>query len=255
MAKILIRFDDICPTMNYKQFNRAKEIWDKIAEKPLLGVIPDCKDPELMIDDYNTSFWDEIRKMQDEGYSIAMHGNNHIYDSKSRGMTNIRKVSEFAGHSLDAQIMKIRAGKKCLEEHGISTDIFIAPGHSYDANTLKALSLCGFKYMSDGMSAKPYYSYGILCLPCRSYGVPQNIKESGYITAVFHAHEWEQPGKETGYDKLCEIYDTYKEDIVGFRGYLKCGIGNPIIQKANERAYVFLRRIKYNIAQKRKEHI
>ena len=50
---IVVRFDDICPTMNYEQFMRADEILREYNIKPLLGVIPKCKDPELQIDDYH----------------------------------------------------------------------------------------------------------------------------------------------------------------------------------------------------------
>ena len=44
--EILIRFDDICPTMNYGQWIKAKEIIDKFDIKPLLGVIPKCEDED-----------------------------------------------------------------------------------------------------------------------------------------------------------------------------------------------------------------
>ena len=56
--KILIRFDDICPTMDYKQWNKAVEVLDKYHIKPLIGVIPDCKDPELSIESPREDFWE-----------------------------------------------------------------------------------------------------------------------------------------------------------------------------------------------------
>ena len=49
---------------------------------------------------------------------------------------------------------KIKKGKEILESHNVYTDVFFAPSHSYDDNTLRALSKCGFKYISDGYSKK-----------------------------------------------------------------------------------------------------
>ena len=46
---ILIRFDDICPTMNWEQWAKACALLDAYGKKPLIGVIPDCKDPDLQI--------------------------------------------------------------------------------------------------------------------------------------------------------------------------------------------------------------
>lgn len=49
-TKILVRFDDICPTMDFVQFKRATDLLDQYEVKPLIGVIPDCKDPDLDIE-------------------------------------------------------------------------------------------------------------------------------------------------------------------------------------------------------------
>ena len=44
MRKILIRFDDICPTMNFEEFDKAIDLMDELDIKPLIGVIPKCED-------------------------------------------------------------------------------------------------------------------------------------------------------------------------------------------------------------------
>lgn len=61
-----------------------------------------------------------------KGYTIAMHGLNHVFDSPHKGMINNRVGSEFSGHSLEVQLEKIRKGKEILKSHGIETDIFFA---------------------------------------------------------------------------------------------------------------------------------
>lgn len=244
MRKILVRFDDICPTMDFTQFEKAIEILRIYDIKPLLGVIPACKDPELQIGKPHEEFWEYIKLLQGKGYKLAMHGYTHVYDSQKRGIVNIGFRSEFAGHTYQEQYEKIRNGKETLKTHGIETDIFFAPSHSYDLNTLKALQANGFKYISDGMSSKPLSRNGIICIPCRAAGVPK-IKKNGYYTAVFHAHEWSRSDKVNGYEDLKRLCEIYKDDIMDFDSYNDREVGIPFIQKSDEWIYVrYLRYLK-----------
>ena len=71
MKKILIRFDDICPTMDWEQWKRAEDLLLQYNVKPLIGVIPDCQDPDLMINKPRVDFWQWLRMKQMEGYTIA----------------------------------------------------------------------------------------------------------------------------------------------------------------------------------------
>lgn len=234
---ILIRFDDICPTMNWKEWKRALQVLDHYNIRPLLGVIPDCQDPELMIDAPRTDFWEYIKELQNKGYAIAMHGYTHKYDTTTHGIVNNTPHSEFAGHSYETQYEKIHKGKEILSTHGIFTDIFFAPAHSYDENTLRALAANGFKYVSDGKSSKPFMRHGVLCIPCRSSGCPE-VKRSGYYTAVFHAQEWMRPDKAYGYNQLKQICELYSDEIVTFSDYAKCKAGKPLFQSIDEHLYL-----------------
>lgn len=236
--KILIRFDDICPTMNFKQFERAIGLMDKYHIKPLLGVIPDCNDKELMLSPYRDDFWAWLKRLQDNGYTIAMHGLNHIFTSKTRGIINSRHISEFAGHSLDEQIYKINRGKAILLSHGIETDVFFAPAHSYDENTLIALAHNGFHYVSDSKSEKPYMLHNVKCLPDRDAGCPKiSILHSNY-TAVFHAHEWTIPEKSFGFSDLEDLIKKYHDYIVTFEEYKNIPCGNVYVQLLIEKINV-----------------
>lgn len=213
--RILVRFDDICPTMDFVQFERALDVMRKHSVKPLLGVIPDCRDTELQIEPFHEDFWEYVKMLQKEGCTLAMHGYTHVYDSSCRGLVSGGLRSEFAGHTYEEQYERIKKGKEVLQRHGINTDIFFAPAHSYDRNTLKALAANGFRCMSDGKSSKPVYREGILCIPCRSSGCPR-IRKSGYYTAVFHAHEWARAEKADGYEQLRSLCKAYEQDIAGF---------------------------------------
>ena len=258
LRKILVRFDDICPTMDFTRFNEAVSIMDKYGVKPLIGVIPECKDKDLEIESPHPDFWDYVKLLQAKGYVVAMHGLNHVFCSQHRGSVTKRVGSEFAGLSLAAQVEKIKKGKEILNSHGIYTESFFAPAHSYDENTLTALRLNGFKYMSDGKSAKPYMLNGIKCIPCRSHGCPK-IPRSGYVTALFHAHEWALPDKAIDAQRFKMLISNYYKDIVTYDEYISQNCGNSAIQRFDEKLFLswsteikpFLARVKHFLISKR----
>ncbi len=229
-TKILLRFDDICPTMNWEQWNRAKNLLDEKGKVALLGVVPDCQDTDLFIDEPRPDFWDYIKALHGQGYTIAMHGYKHVFECGH---------SEFAGLPYEKQLEKIQKGKAVLEEHGIETDVFFAPAHNYDDNTLRALSACGFKYMSDGLSRKPYSRFGVTLLPCRSGGIPRISKNSGFITAVVHAHEWVRNDKKQDWFSFNDVVNNHTDEIVSFSEFIKWGKGLAYTQQCDAHIYSF----------------
>lgn len=233
---ILLRFDDICDTMNWEQWLKAKELLDNYGVKALLGVIPDCKDRDLSIDPPRKDFWEYVKSLQKEGYTIAMHGLYHVFDTEARGIVTKKKRSEFAGHSYEEQYEKIKKGKEIFLINGIETDVFFAPAHSFDDNTLRALRDNGFKYISDGMGSKPYLRNGIICLPCRNAGVPK-IKKDELYTVVLHAHEWVRPDKAKAWEDLKKICEKYREEIVKFDDFKLANLGCEYYQIINERLF------------------
>lgn len=245
MKKILIRFDDICPTMNWELWEKAESLLVTNDIKPLIGVIPNCTDPDLQLDNARTDFWEWLKEKQDNGYAIAMHGVNHVFCSLNRGILTTRIGSEFAGVPYDKQLQNIRKGKEIFESHGIHTDIFFAPGHSYDENTVKALAACGFKYMSDGKSSKAYTWHGIKFLPCRNSGATFNKREE-YSTSIYHAHEWIQNDKNA-FPTLERIVKNYVAQIVSFDTYCQQPTGKLWLQRWVENVYVWLQ---FSIAPK-----
>lgn len=240
---ILIRFDDICPTMNWEQWEKAKLAMDNAGVTALIGVIPDCQDPDLQIDKPREDFWEYIKDLQDHGYTIAMHGYQHKFFLKANGLVTKNKISEFAGLPYETQLEKIRKGKDILNNNGIVTDVFFAPAHSYDNNTLRALSVCGFKYVSDGVSSRPYVINGITLLPCRAGGIPRIKKRNKYVTAVVHAHEWERNEKQDEWVKFCGLLDNFKDEIVNFSSYSNQEVGLHIIQRTIEKLFLFYRHV------------
>ena len=81
---ILIRLDDIAENMNWSLMRRCEILFDKHNIKPLLGVISNNKDPELLKYDKIENFWDQLRTWRSKNWEIAMHGYTHIYDSETK---------------------------------------------------------------------------------------------------------------------------------------------------------------------------
>lgn len=235
--KILLRFDDICPTMNWEQWENAVSILDSIEATALLGVIPDNHDRALLLNNPRSDFWEYIINLQKRGYTIAMHGYQHVFDIQSSGLSTPKKQSEFAGHSFEEQNRRIKEGKRIMNEHGIDTDIFFAPAHSYDDNTLKALSLNGFRYISDGKSLKPYKRNGIVCYPELTGGLPNLNNFGKYFTAVFHTHEWGYKNHEGLFEKYKIFCLAHRDDIVSFENYKRQPLGWATIQRGSEILY------------------
>ncbi len=241
--KLLIRFDDLCPTMDYTQWNRAVELLDRHGVKPLIGIIPCNEDPKQQIEPPHEDFWDEMLALQQRGYAIAMHGYTHVYDSHERGMLNLGHNSEFAGHPYEEQERRIRLGKEALEAHGIHTDVFFAPSHSYDEDTLRALAANGFRYMDDGMSRKPLVKHGLTCIPARNGGVAK-IPTTRYFTGIFHTSTWSIKGSK-GYALLESLLNTPEYQVVDFEEYKSQPQGWAWYQRLNEKLYFWYLRVPF----------
>ena len=156
MAKYLVRFDDISSRMDWNKFFVLKNFLEKHNIKSILGVVPNCKDPFLSVSQPNKNFYQYLRQCKSYGDSIAQHGYEHKYDSNSKGIFSIYKNSEFAGHPYKVQFSKLLKGKIILEEESLWEPIFMAPAHSFDYETLKALKKNGFKVILDGFSLSPF---------------------------------------------------------------------------------------------------
>ncbi|MBQ9613735.1 MAG: DUF2334 domain-containing protein [Lachnospiraceae bacterium] len=163
--KIAIRLDDITPGMDWKKFERFRELLDSYDVQPLIGVVPDCRDPKLDIDPPREDFWEYIHALEDSGWVIAMHGCHHLYTTSEGGLFPLNRKSEFAGLSYEEQLALLRHGREIFTAKGIRTDLFMAPSHSYDLNTLRALKETGFHRITDGFGSSPYQWEGMIFYP------------------------------------------------------------------------------------------
>ena len=88
-TQYLLRFDDICPTMNWRVWAEIETVLVQRQLKPLLAVVPDNRDPGLQVDSPAGDFWDRARVWQERGWTIALHGFQHRYVSRNAGMVAV----------------------------------------------------------------------------------------------------------------------------------------------------------------------
>ena len=218
MFHYLIRLDDACPTMDRDKWERIERILDKYEIRPMVGIVPYCQDDNLKRDIEDTSFWEKAITWQNKGWTIAMHGYNHVYISQGgmKGLNPMWSRSEFAGLSLEEQREKIRKGVAIMREHSINPKYFFAPSHTFDENTLEALRMeSDIRIISDTIAVKPYRykdfvfipQLGGHCVEMRIPGIwtfclhPSTMKEDDFLqTERFlknHQNEF------CSFDQLC----------------------------------------------------
>lgn len=233
-SRIVVRLDDICDTMNIERFFQMKELLDRYDIKPLLGVVPLNADNTLMVDKPYPDFLELMYSCKNSGWSIAMHGTHHLYDTTAKGIATKRPKSEFSGKSLTEQISLIKEGKEKMIADGLDTDIFFAPGHSYDRNTILALRDCGFHVISDGRAHQNYQWKGMDFVPVRHYGL--YMEPGGQMTTMcFHLNNMD----EQEFAKTEKYIDKHIKTIISFDEAKILPKSNTIIALVDERTFVF----------------
>lgn len=164
-AKFLVRFDDICPTLNWRVWTQVETILDRHAVKPMLAVVPDNRDVKLMIDPPNPDFWPRVRDWQARGWTIAMHGYQHEYTTNDSGIVGLNAYSEFAGLPYADQKRKIENALAILSRENVAAQAWIAPAHAFDQTTIAVLLDHGLRTISDGFYFRPVWKMGATWIP------------------------------------------------------------------------------------------
>lgn len=190
-AKYLVRFDDICPTMNWK-------IWDQIETflvsqeiRPILAIVPDNGDTDLITDKPNPDFWKKVQYWQGLGWTIGVHGLNHRINSTSSGLLKFNRRSEFADLLLSEQTSLLTNSISIFESNGIKPDMFIAPFHSFDQNTILALFNLDIRFISDGFFLYPRrWYYDCVFIPQQLWKFRKRF--FGVWTVCYHHNNWQE---------------------------------------------------------------
>ncbi len=226
---MLIRFDDIAPNMNWEMMDRCEKILNQFNIKPVLGVIPDNQDVELLNYPKRDNFWNIVKKWQSENWSIAMHGCSHIYDkeTKKKDFFGYGGKSEFFGHTFENQILKIKKGLKIFKEKNIHIDTFFAPNHTYDQNTFNALKESGIRQVIDGYGLTPFNINEIKFIPqlfYKLYMLPYGVQST-----QIHVNYW----KNIDYENFKKFIERNHEKIISLDHAFSIDNNSLFLKKLN----------------------
>lgn len=219
MKKYLIRLDDACPYMNRVKWKQMEDMLDKFGIRPLVGIIPANADPKTMIEPEDFKFWDKAHLWENKGWSIALHGYDHVCISQGgmKGLNPFWKRSEFSGLPLEQQREKIRKGYDVLKENGFYPKYFFSPSHTFDTNTLQALKEeTPIRIISDMVSLKPYKVDDFLIIPQFS-GHCVDLAFSGIYTFCFHPNSM----NDEQFQQLESFLIKNKELFISYDGIKK----------------------------------
>jgi peptidoglycan/xylan/chitin deacetylase (PgdA/CDA1 family) len=212
VPKYLLRFDDICPTMNWAIWDVVEGVLDRHGVRPILAVVPDNQDSGLMLNPPAADFWERVRRWQAKGYTIALHGYQHLYVNQERGLMRLTPHSEFTGLPFEEQLDKLRKALAIFTEHGVRADAWVAPSHSFDRNTLRALEELGLRTVSDGLWPWPHGDgdKGIFWLPQQLWWFSR--KSAGVWTVCLHHNNWSEQ-RMKGFVREMEHYGPLMTDV------------------------------------------
>jgi predicted deacetylase len=207
-ATYLLRFDDLCPTMNWAIWDRVEAALVERGIRPLLAIVPDNRDPVLQMDVPRTDFWDRVRAWQSRGWAIGMHGYQHTYVTKSSGIIGLNPTSEFAGLPLQEQRAKLELAMAVFDREGVRPDVWVAPGHSFDRKTVQAVRDIGIRIISDGLSSRAYSDGdGMVWIPQQLWRLRRI--PTGVWTVCCHHNAWDSTRLATFLQSL----DAYRDRI------------------------------------------
>lgn len=200
--------------MDAAKWRRIEDILDRYGILPMVGIVPENKDPKLSIDAEDADFWDKAIAWQSKGWAIALHGYNHVYHRCHGGLNPLWNRSEFVGLSYAVQLGKLKQGKTILESHGLKVNYFFAPSHTFDQNTVDALSEIGIDRISDTIAFAPYKKGDTIFIPqiggrCRKMQFP------GIYTFCFHPNIM----KEQDFNKLESFLNKHHMAFISFDHY------------------------------------
>ncbi len=189
-ARYLVRFDDICPTMNWAVWERVEALLLDRNIRPMVAVVPDNRDPHLQVAPAREDFWSRVREWQQRGWTIGWHGFTHVYESADPGLVGLNRRSEFAGVSREAQQRKLQSAFAIFTRHGVRPDLWIAPAHSFDRQTLELLLEFGVSTVSDGFFVRPVVQSGVLWIPQQLWRF--RTLPLGVWTVCYHINSWSE---------------------------------------------------------------
>jgi hypothetical protein len=205
----VLRFDDICPTMRWDIWSEIEEALITSGVKPVLAIVPDNRDPVLRPGPPGRDFWERARRWQDLGWTIALHGYQHLYVARDGGLVTLRKKSEFASLPAREQHEKLQRGMDIFAREGIKSHVWIAPGNAFDEVTVSLLPKVGIDTISAGWFWRPFIGpHDMTWVPCQLSIL--RPAPPGVWSVCYHHNGWSRSNMA----EFKEGLQRYRENIV-----------------------------------------
>lgn len=141
-----------------------------------------------------------------------MHGYQHRFISKNSGINPVNQYSEFAGLPLDRQIQMIKKSMEIFGNHGVVPQLFFAPAHTFDLNTLEALKKGSrIRVISDTVANNIYFGNDFYFVPQqagRVRALPMKL-----VTFCYHPNNMNQ----SEFARLEEFIQSHRNRFGDFR--------------------------------------
>lgn len=207
----LMRLDDAAPNWDAQKWDRMYTLLSQYGVKPIFAIIPHNEDKKLLEYPVDNDFISKIKTWIDDGWTPALHGYSHTLIENCAGINPVNNRSEFAGASLELQKQKIRDGYKILKDLGINPQIFVAPAHTFDKNTLTALyEESDIRIISDTVANDVYFKDGFYYIPQQS----GQVRKLNYKVTTFCYH----PNTTTDeqFERLEGFLKLYSNKFISF---------------------------------------
>jgi hypothetical protein len=195
--------------MNWPVWQEIETLLVKFGIKPIMGVVPDNRDAKLMVCAPADDFWGHVRTWQARGWTIALHGYQHVYTNDESGLIGVTRQSEFASLPREVQREKLESGLAIFSEEGVQAECWIAPSHSFDWTTVDLLAELSLRVISDGLWLWPYSDRrGITWVPQQLWSGLRSMP-FGVWTICYHHNQWQN-----------KDIDTFLQDIFKYHSQI-----------------------------------
>jgi hypothetical protein len=201
--------------MNWDVWREIEELLSRFDVRPILAVVPNNEDPSLMVSPPRDDFWDRVRSWQSRGWAIGLHGWQHRYQSQDSGIVGLNNRSEFAGLSKEEQTRKISAGVDTFTRERVRLDCWIAPGHSFDWQTVEILRSRNISIVSDGYFWRPVRWGGVTWVPQQLWRF--RLMPAGIWTVCFHHNGF----SDNRIDRLRRDLERFSDAITDLRSVVE----------------------------------
>jgi predicted deacetylase len=220
----LVRFDDLCPTTNWRVWSEIEATVCQYGVCPIVAVVPDNRDPKLMVDAPLPDFWERVRRWQSLGWAIGLHGHQHHYTTNKAGLMRLAKRSEFAGLPRKTQEEKVHNGLDVFADHGVRADVWVAPSHSFDETTVDVLAAAGVRVISDGLWPWPHTDRrGVTWVPQQVWSELRR-RPPGVWTVCYHHNHW----TDDALARFAQTLGQYHDRITTLDAVVREFAGRPI---------------------------